>query len=81
MSCTSQGPCPTALLASFWVLTFPHGDGQDGSPGLEAFHRAKSLGDRFSLRRSAETLRSPVQIGGRVAQCGLDAQRTPVVTG
>ena len=39
--------------------TFPHGHGQDGSPGLEAFHRAKSLGDRFSLRRSAETLRSP----------------------
>ena len=24
----------------------PHGDGQDGSPGLEAFHRAKSAADR-----------------------------------
>lgn len=41
-------------------LTFPHGHGQDGSPGLEAFHRAKSLAERFSLKRSAETLRSPV---------------------
>lgn len=40
-------------------LTFPQGHGQDGSPGLEAFHRAKSLGERFSLRRSAEMLRSP----------------------
>lgn len=24
----------------------PHGDGQDGSPDLEAFHRAKSDADR-----------------------------------
>lgn len=39
----------------------PQGHGQDGSPGLEAFHRAKSLGDRFSLRRSAEMLRSPAE--------------------
>lgn len=45
------------------LLTFPQGHGQDGSPGLEAFHRAKSLGERFSLRRSAETLRSPA-VGG-----------------
>lgn len=40
----------------------PHGHGQDGSPGLEAFHRAKSLGDRFSLKRSAEMLRSPADM-------------------
>lgn len=53
------------------VLTFPHGLGQDGSPGFEAFHSAKSLGDRFSLRRSAETLRSPARTG--VGQRGLDA--------
>ena len=46
------------------VLTFPQGHGQDGSPGLEAFQRAKSLGDRFSLRRSAETLRSPADTAG-----------------
>ncbi len=26
----------------------PHGDGQDGSPGLAAFHSAKSSGSRFS---------------------------------
>lgn len=41
------------------TLTFPHGESQDGSPGLEAFHKAKSLGDFFSLNRSAEMLRSP----------------------
>lgn len=52
---SAHGTLPPALS----VLTLPHGQGQDGSPGLEAFHRAKSLGDRFSLRRSAETLRSP----------------------
>lgn len=46
-------------------LTFPQGHGQEGSPGLEAFHRAKSLGERFSLRRSAETLRSPVSEQGK----------------
>ena len=28
---------------------FPHGDGQDGSPGLDAFQRAKSSGDRLLL--------------------------------
>lgn len=45
------------------TLTLPQGQGQDGSPGLEAFQSAKSLGDRFSLRRSAETLRSPADVG------------------
>lgn len=40
-------------------LTFPHGESHDGSPGLDAFHRAKSLGDFFSLNLSAEMLRSP----------------------
>lgn len=44
------------------ALTLPQGQGQDGSPGLEAFQSAKSLGDRFSLRRSAETLRSPADM-------------------
>lgn len=52
-----------------WEHTFPQGHGQDGSPGLEAFQRAKSLGDRFSLRRSAETLRSPADTRKRVTQC------------
>ena len=32
----------------------PHGDGQVGSPGLAAFHRAKSSG--FSLALSTSTL-------------------------
>lgn len=45
------------------ALTLPQGQGQDGSPGLEAFQSAKSLGERFSLRRSAEMLRSPVDMG------------------
>lgn len=45
------------------TLTLPQGQGQDGSPGLEAFQSAKSLGDRFSLRRSAEMLRSPADMG------------------
>lgn len=45
------------------TLTLPQGQGQDGSPGLEAFQSAKSLGDRFSLRRSAEMLRSPADVG------------------
>jgi hypothetical protein len=27
---------------------FPHGDSQEGSPTFEAFHKAKSAGDRFS---------------------------------
>ena len=27
----------------------PHGDGHDGSPGLAAFHSAKSSGARFLL--------------------------------
>lgn len=40
-------------------LTFPHGESHDGSPGLDAFHKAKSLGDFFSLNLSAEMLRSP----------------------
>lgn len=40
-------------------FTFPQGESQDGSPGLEAFHRAKSFWDFFSLSRSAEMLRSP----------------------
>lgn len=40
-------------------FTFPHGESQEGSPGLEAFQSAKSLGKRFSLSRSAEMLRSP----------------------
>ncbi len=26
----------------------PQGDGHDGSPGLAFFHRAKSMGERFS---------------------------------
>lgn len=34
----------------------PHGDGQEGSPGLEAFQRAKSSGDRLLLC----TVRAPV---------------------
>lgn len=41
--------------------TFPHGESHDGSPGLDAFHKAKSLGDFFSLNLSAEMLRSPVE--------------------
>lgn len=45
------------------ALTLPQGQGQDGSPGLEAFQSAKSLGERFSLRRSAEMLRSPADMG------------------
>lgn len=39
--------------------TFPHGESHEGSPGLDAFHKAKSLGDFFSLNLSAEMLRSP----------------------
>lgn len=56
-------PVPTTPPPPSGALTLPHGHGQDGSPGLEAFHRAKSLGDRFSLKRSAETLRSPADTG------------------
>lgn len=41
------------------VLTIPQGDSQEGSPGLEAFQRAKSVGLFFSSCRSAETLSSP----------------------
>lgn len=41
-------------------LTFPQGESHEGSPGLEAFHSAKSLGDFFSLNLSAEMLRSPM---------------------
>lgn len=41
--------------------TFPHGESHDGSPGLDAFHKAKSLGDFFSLNLSAEMLRSPAE--------------------
>lgn len=41
--------------------TLPHGESHDGSPGLDAFHKAKSLGDFFSLNLSAEILRSPVE--------------------
>lgn len=68
-----HGPWPC------WGLTFPHGQGQDGSPGLEAFHRAKSLGDRFSLRRSAEMLRSPAdrRAGRREGLVGGACQRVP----
>ena len=40
--------------------TFPHGDSHEGSPGFEAFHRAKSFWDFFSLSLSAEMLRSPI---------------------
>lgn len=68
-STRQRGALPTTVSPdphSPWlsqVLTFPQGHGQDGSPGLEAFHRAKSLGDRFSLKRSTEMLRSPVDTG------------------
>lgn len=70
-----RGPARDRVPPQPWpsrVLTFPHGHGQDGSPGLEAFHRAKSLGDRFSLKRSAEMLRSPVDTReGGAPQRGL----------
>lgn len=67
LRCSGEALCPRPAPATpprpSGELTLPHGHGQDGSPGLEAFHRAKSLGDRFSLRRSAEMLRSPVDMG------------------
>lgn len=60
--------CDTTLLTvpapNSGSLTFPQGQGQDGSPGLEAFHRAKSLGECFSLRQSVEMLKSPVNVNG-----------------
>lgn len=56
-------PCLSGSPAGGWGLTFPHGESHDGSPGLDAFHRAKSLGDFFSPSLSAETLRSPA--GGK----------------
>ena len=39
--------------------TFPQGESHDGSPGLDAFHRAKSFGLLFSLSLSSDTLKSP----------------------
>lgn len=45
--------------SAVWCPTFPHGESQDGSPGLDAFHKAKSFWDFFSLSLSAEILRSP----------------------
>ena len=51
--------------------TFPQGESHDGSPGLEAFHRAKSLGDFFSLSLSAEMLRSPEESFQRNRRTGL----------
>ena len=44
------------------LLTIPHGEFHDGSPGFEAFQRAKSFGERFSLSWSSETLSDPAQI-------------------
>ena len=42
-------------------LTFPHGESQDGSPGLDAFHTAKSLTLFFSPSLSSDTLSSPAE--------------------
>ena len=39
--------------------TFPQRESHDGSPGLDAFHRAKSFGLLFSLSLSSDTLKSP----------------------
>lgn len=47
------------ILIIMSSLTFPHGESHEGSPGLEDFHKAKSFGECFSLKRSAEMLRSP----------------------
>lgn len=57
------------------ALTFPHGESQEGSPGLEAFHRAKSLGDFFSLSLSAEMLRSPA--AAQISQHSLNNHWLP----
>ena len=40
--------------------TFPQGESHTGSPGLLAFHRAKSVGLLFSPSLSSEILSSPV---------------------
>ncbi len=48
-----------ACVPDVYFLTFPQGESQDGSPGLEAFHSAKSFCDLFSLSLSAEMLKSP----------------------
>ncbi len=40
----------------------PHGLGQDGSPGLAAFHSAKSRGSRF---RSSTSTRAPASRSSR----------------
>jgi hypothetical protein len=41
----------------------PHGDGQEGSPDFEAFHKAKSDGDRRPVRldKAPEGFRSQEQ--------------------
>jgi hypothetical protein len=41
------------------MLTFPQGESHEGSPGLDAFQRAKSLVFFFSFNLSSEMLRSP----------------------
>ncbi len=52
-----------APLHAVWrepkTRTFPQGESQDGSPGFDAFHSAKSFGLFFSLSLSSDTLRSP----------------------
>jgi len=42
------------------LLTLPQGDSQLGSPALDIFHNAKSVGLRFSLNTSLATVRSPL---------------------
>lgn len=44
------------------LSTFPQGESQEGSPGLEAFHRTKSVGFLFSSCLSADTVSSPKHI-------------------
>ena len=40
----------------------PHGEGHDGSPGLDAFHSAKSSGSRL---RSSTSTRAPASSSSR----------------
>lgn len=42
-------------------LPGPKGASQEGSPGLAAFHRAKSFGERFSPTRFLAEAPSPVK--------------------
>lgn len=41
------------------MLTFPHGESQEGSPGFDAFQSAKSVTLCFSFCLSSEILSSP----------------------